>query len=73
MTEAIFRETTDIPTPRRSRLADLEVVDIGAFLGFVSVVIGLSLIWIPLAFLIPGGFVLAVCLWRILRTPRPER
>jgi hypothetical protein len=73
MTEAIFRETTDIPTPRRSRFADLEVVDVGALAGFVAVVIGLAMIWVPLAFLIPGAFVLAVCLWRILRSPRTAR
>lgn len=70
MTEAIFRQNTNVPVRRRSRLADLEVVDLGAFAGFVSVTVGLGLIWLPLAFIIPGALVLVLCLWRILRTPR---
>lgn len=73
MSEAIFRENANAPTQHRSRLADLEPVDVGAGVGFVSVAVGLGLVWVPLALVLPGGLVFAFCMWRILRTPRVVR
>lgn len=64
---AIFRETDgNLPAERR-QWPDLAWVDVGLVLFGLLLAIGLALVWLPLAFIVPGAIGTAVCLWRVIR------
>jgi hypothetical protein len=65
MSASFFKPNENQPAERVPY--GIEPVDLGLLLGLLAFAVGLGMIWLPLALVIPGGLVAVVCLWRIAR------
>lgn len=44
----------------------VDLIDVGLIVGLVSVIVGLAMVWVPAAFIVPGLLVLGWCGWLAL-------
>lgn len=67
MSQAFFQESEQLPPERARRIPDLDLNDAAFLLGIGTFAVGLALIWLPLALVIPGAMLMALTAWRALR------
>ena len=53
------------------RITTIDASDMVGVAGFVSLLYGLALWWVPAAWMVGGALLLGVALWSSLRQPKP--